>query len=60
MKPEPGDFIVFPADIRHSTTTNEEEEDRIIFGANFFITGQLGNKPKLTELDLTKVEVKWP
>lgn len=60
MKPEPGDFIVFPADIRHSTTTNEDEEDRIIFGANFFITGQLGNKPKLTELDLTKVEVKWP
>ena len=60
VKPEQGDFIVFPADIRHSTTPNEDEEDRIIFGANFFITGQMGEKQKLTELDLTNVEVQWP
>lgn len=60
IKPEQGDFIVFPADFRHSTTPNESDVDRIIFGANFFITGQLGDKPKLTELDLSTVEVKWP
>ena len=60
IKPEQGDFIVFPADFRHSTTPNEDDEDRIIFGANFFITGETGDAPKLTKLNLTDIDTKWP
>jgi len=58
--PQEGDFIVFPADIRHSTSPNESDEDRIIFGANFFLTGETGDQVQLTKLDLGKTPIEWP
>jgi uncharacterized protein (TIGR02466 family) len=55
ITPGIGDFIVFPADVRHSTDINTAEEERIIVGANYFLTGKSGD-----QIQLTKLDIQWP
>ena len=45
IQPEEGDVVIFPGDVRHGSDPNEHDEDRIIIGANYFITGEIGNEP---------------
>ena len=42
------DVVIFPGDLRHGTTPNEHDENRIVFGANYFLTGKVGNEPYST------------
>tara|TARA_R110000803_G_scaffold198577_1_gene262367 strand:- start:533 stop:1195 length:663 start_codon:yes stop_codon:yes gene_type:complete len=55
ITPGVGDFIVFPADLRHSTAKNESDQQRIIFGANYFLSGESGD-----QIQLTKLDISWP
>ena len=42
------DVVIFPGDLRHGTTPNEHNENRIVFGANYFLTGKVGSEPYST------------
>ena len=48
IQPQQGDVVIFPGDLRHGTTPNEHDENRIVFGANYFLTGKVGNEPYST------------
>nr|BAR36620.1 gp48 [uncultured Mediterranean phage uvMED] len=39
-----GDLLIFPGHIKHSSFINENNDERIIIGANFFIKGEIGIK----------------
>ena len=39
-----GDIMLFPGHIRHGSTPNRSQQNRIIVGANFFIKGKLGSE----------------
>lgn len=39
-----GDLAIFPAWITHFTYENEDDNDRIILGVNYFLKGQIGTE----------------
>ena len=39
-----GDLVMFPGWINHKSLPNESDEDRIIIGTNYFITGKFGHQ----------------
>jgi uncharacterized protein (TIGR02466 family) len=41
--PEPGDIVIVPGDLMHGVEPNESGEERISIGANYFITGEIGD-----------------
>ena len=45
-----GDMVFFPGDLSHQSLTNEEDE-RIIIGASFFIDGKLGSDETTNAID---------
>tara|TARA_R110000744_G_scaffold163208_1_gene279866 strand:+ start:9 stop:635 length:627 start_codon:yes stop_codon:yes gene_type:complete len=47
-----GDLVIFPGHITHHSTTNENYEDRVILGVNYFIKGILGTSDNV---DLIKI-----
>jgi uncharacterized protein (TIGR02466 family) len=47
-----GDLIIFPSNLGHSVTANQDEEVRISLSFNTFAVGSLGRKDFLTYVDL--------
>ena len=47
-----GDLVIFPGHITHYTTDNEHDDDRIILGVNYFISGEVGS---LKSVDLITI-----
>lgn len=43
-----GDLIIFPGHLKHKSEQNEDNEDRIVLGANFFLNGNLGSDNDVT------------
>ena len=39
-----GDLVMFPGWINHKSLPNESDEDRIIIGTNYFVTGKFGHQ----------------
>jgi|18_taG_2_1085343.scaffolds.fasta_scaffold01101_6 uncharacterized protein (TIGR02466 family) len=52
-----GDMIIFPGHLRHSTTPNTMERDRIVFASNYFLGGKMGNYEYKTAFELTVQQV---
>ena len=47
-----GDLVIFPGHITHFTTPNEHDDDRIILGINYFLSGEIGS---IEEVDLITI-----
>jgi len=45
-----GDMVIFPGQIEHSSFINENDDERIIIGANFFIKGEIGVKQNVDRI----------
>jgi len=45
-----GDMVIFPGHIEHSSFVNENDDERIIVGANFFIKGEIGIKENVDRI----------
>lgn len=52
-----GDMIIFPGHLRHSTTQNFMERDRIVFASNYFLGGKMGNYAYKTAFKLNVEQV---
>ena len=51
-----GDLMIFPAWIHHDTKPNENDTDRIIIGANYFIKGKVGEYDKTDLIEIYNYE----
>jgi len=47
-----GELILFPSNLKHSVPTNRGDEERISLSFNTFSIDVLGNKDRLTHLDI--------
>jgi len=47
-----GDILIFPSWLDHYSTPNQADSDRIIIGANYFITGTVGNTENVDLINL--------
>jgi len=47
-----GDMMIFPGHLEHWSSPNENDEDRIILGANFFIKGEIGTKEDYSRISI--------
>jgi len=46
-----GDLVIFPGHLRHGTEKNEDNIDRVIIGANYFLKGVIGKKKRITYIN---------
>tara|TARA_Y100000310_G_scaffold113953_1_gene112388 strand:- start:956 stop:1594 length:639 start_codon:yes stop_codon:yes gene_type:complete len=42
--PKPGDIVIIPGDVMHGVEPNESDQERISIPANYFLTGDIGDK----------------
>jgi uncharacterized protein (TIGR02466 family) len=47
-----GDLVIFPGWVTHYTTENENDEDRIILGVNYFLKGTIGSEKSVDLLNI--------
>lgn len=47
-----GDLIIFPGWLKHYSTPNMSQTNRIMIGSNYFLTGDLGTTQNTTNLNL--------
>ena len=47
-----GDLVIFPSWVRHFTRENTSDKDRVIVGANYFISGVLGTVEGVNKIGL--------
>ena len=47
-----GDLVIFPGWITHSCTENENDEDRIALGVNYFLKGEIGSEDTVDLINL--------
>ena len=47
-----GDLVIFPGWLNHYSTSNENEEPRVLIGANFFTRGTFGKYENTDSLEL--------
>ena len=52
IKPRTGDLVIFPGWITHSCTENENDEDRIALGVNYFLKGEIGSEDTVDLINL--------
>jgi len=52
-KVKTGDIVIIPGHMEHMTTPNDSDFQRYIVGANYFVTGGIGQEKKVTKLELT-------
>jgi uncharacterized protein (TIGR02466 family) len=51
---KPGDIVLFPSTLYHSTGARDSEKPRISLAFNTFIDGLIGSYERITELDLRR------
>ena len=51
-KVKTGDIVILPGHVEHMTTPNESDFDRYIVGANYFISGPIGEEKKVTKMNV--------
>ena len=42
IKVKTGDLVIFPGWVDHKSLPNQSDEERVIIGTNYFVTGKLG------------------
>jgi len=47
-----GDIVIFPGDLVHESSNHIGEDEKILIGANFFISGEIGDKKEFTYLNI--------
>ena len=51
-KVKTGDIVIIPGHVEHMTTPNDSDFQRYIVGANYFISGGIGQEKKVTKMEL--------
>jgi hypothetical protein len=52
-KVKTGDIVIIPGHVEHMTTQNDSDFERYIVGANYFISGGIGQEKKVTKMELS-------